>query len=313
MAKRYRNRVVYAKIEVTKGTDSVPTGTNAILTTNFQWSEPYAGDRISRDLDGAGLGLQEEININPHVKFSFEVEAAGAGAAGDAPAYGALLRACGFTQTIDAGIDVEYDPNSDFTDAVSVYVVIDGDLQKITGCVGSWGFNGARGIPKLVFNMVGNYAKPINDGTPLTPDFTAFEPPLPMTRANTTFTIDGYAAVLLSITMDAGIPILPRNVPNLEEVLQTDRGVTGSIVIQAPKVSQKDVFADLLHSHVGINSGALVLVHGTVAGNIFQINAPAVQLSGVQENNDSGIQTYTCSARFVPTSSGDDEVKLTVK
>lgn len=313
MAKRYKNRVVYAKIESTKGTDSVPTGAEAMLTSNFVWDEPYAGDRVSRDLDGPGLGLQEEINVNPHTKFSFEVEIAGAGGAGDVPAYGPLLRACGFAQTIDAGVDVQYDPVSDFADSVTIWVVIDGDLQKCTGCVGSWALTMTKGIPHIRFTITSNYAKPINDASPLTPDFSSFVAPLPVTKVNTTFSLDSYSAVLLSLTMDAGIPTLPRNVPNLEEVLQTDRGVTGQIVIQAPKVSTKDVFADLLHSHSGINTGVMAVAHGTSAGNIFEIDCPVVQLSNIQEGNDSGIQIYTCTARFIPTSSGDDEVKFTVK
>lgn len=311
MAKRYRKRTIYAKIEVTKGTDPTPAGTDAVLTKNFVWNDPYAGERVSRDLDNAGLGVQEEINTNPNVNFSFDVELAGGGAAGTAVPYAALLRAVGFAETVNAGTSVEYDLVSDFTDSVTIYVVIDGDLQKVTGCVGGWGLVMERGIPAIRFNMTGNYATPVNDASPLTPDVSAYQVPVAVTKANTQFTLDGYSGVLLSLNVDSGIQILPRNVPNLQEVLQTDRGVTGTIVIQAPKVSEKDVFTDLLESHSGINTGALQVIHGTAAGNIATIDAPKVQLSSLSENNDNGIQTYTMNARFIPSASGDDEFKFT--
>lgn len=313
MSKRFRIRTIYAKIETVKGTDSVPTGANAILTKNFQWDDPYAGDRISRDLDVAGLGIQEEINISPHTTFSFDVELAGSGAAGTAPAFKDLLRAAGWAETLSVGVDAQYDLVSDFADSVSIYVVIDGDLQKVLGCVGTWSMTYPKGIPTMSFKMLGNYAKPINDAAPLTPDYTAFQKPVPMTKANTTFSFDGYAAPLISMTIDSGIQTVVRNIPNLQEIIQTDRGITGTIVIQAPKVSQKDVFADLVESHTAINTGVLQIVHGTVAGNIVQLDAPIMQVSSVNEGNESGEQTYSMNARFIPSSAGDDELKITFK
>lgn len=312
MTKLYNNRVIYAKIEVTKGTDATPAGTDAVATKNFQWSDPYAGDRVSRDLDGPSLGLEAEINVNPHVTFSFDVEIAGSGTAGTAPAFAALLLASGFAETVDVGVDVQYDPVSTFTDSVTVYVVIDGDVQKVLGTVGSVAWNFQKGIPTFTFNMTGQYATPITDAAPLTPDFTAYQDPLPMTKANTTFSIDAYSPPLISLSGDMSLNIFPRNVPNQEEILQTDRGVTGSIVFDAPTIATKDIFTDLVESHSGINTGVIALVHGTVAGNIVEFDAPSVQLSTVSEGDESGLDTYTANARYIP-SSGDDEVKFTFK
>jgi hypothetical protein len=83
-------------------------------------------------------------------------------------------------------------------------------------------------------------------------------------------------------------------------------------VFDAPNISDKDIFSDLVESHSGINTGVVALVHGTTAGNIVEFDAPVVQLSSVSEDDQSGIDTYTASARFIP-STGDDEVKFTFK
>jgi hypothetical protein len=109
------------------------------------------------------------------------------------------------------------------------------------------------------------------------------------------------------------INIFPRNVPNQDEILQTDRGVTGSITFDAQNISDKDIFTDLIESHSGINTGVIALVHGTTAGNIVEFDAPSLQLSTISEGDESGIDTYTANARYIPTSAGDDEVKFTFK
>lgn len=312
MAKLRKNRVIYAKIESTYGTDATPAGGDAVATKNFQLSDPYAGDRVSRDLDRPDLGLEAEINVNPHVTLSFDVEIAGSGTAGDAPAMSPLLRAAGFGETIDAGVDVEYKPVSTFTDSVTIYAVLDGILHKILGSRGSVSLSFQKGIPMLSFSFMGLYATPVDDAAPLTPDFSAYQDPLPVTNANTTFQIGAYDAIMVSVSADMGINLFPRNVPGQEEILQTDRGVTGQIVIDTPDIASKDVFTDLVESHSGISTDSMQLVHGTVAGNIVQVDAPALQLSSISDGDDSGLMNYAMNARFIPDVS-DDEIVLTFK
>ena len=49
---------------------------------------------------------------NQHVEITFEVELAGSGSAGTAPAWGPIIRACGFSETISASTSVTYAPVS---------------------------------------------------------------------------------------------------------------------------------------------------------------------------------------------------------
>lgn len=98
MTQLTRLQVVLAKIETTYGTDPTPTGAaNAIQVRNLTVS-PIAADTVSRDLIRSYLGESDQLLANIHKEMTFEVEVAGAGAAGTAPAYGPLLRACALSE-----------------------------------------------------------------------------------------------------------------------------------------------------------------------------------------------------------------------
>ena len=94
-----RNRLLLAKIEGTYGTDSSPTGSNAILVRNLN-PTPQNGESISRDLIRPYLGNSPQLPGAINAMVEFEVEMAGSGTAGVVPAYGELLRACGFAEKI---------------------------------------------------------------------------------------------------------------------------------------------------------------------------------------------------------------------
>lgn len=316
MAKKRKVRGVGAMLESSYGVYVAPAlGTDVILTKNLVLDDPYAGDRVSRDLDLPALGLQSEINVNPYVKCSFEVEVAGSGTAGVAPRYGRLLKACGFTETVDdsTGVPefVDYDPNSVLDDSVSLTVYLDGQLHKMPGSRGSVSFTWQKGIPTMKFTFWGLYVRPLA-GTLPTADFDDIPIPLPVTEANTTLSVGSYSGPALSLACDMAMTLVARNVIGQEEILLSDRAPTGPIVIDMPDIGDINLYSVFVESHAGINTGALDLVHGTAAGNIVEFTAPKVQLSTLNEGEDSGIETHTLNARYLPDV-GDDDVKLTVR
>src|SRR5690348_10332001 len=131
-----RRRLLLAKVETTYGTDSVPTGlANAILIKNLNVT-PMDATLVSRDLIRPFLGANQQLVADAHVKLDFEVEIAGAGAAGTAPGYGPLLRACGMSETILAATSVTYAPVSSLMDSVTLYFQQDGAQHSITGARG---------------------------------------------------------------------------------------------------------------------------------------------------------------------------------
>ncbi len=95
-----RKRAIVAAIEGTYGNDAGPTGAaNAILISSPNIM-PLETTMAARDLIKQYLGNEAELLAAVYAKCDFEVEIAGAGAAGTAPAWGPLMRACGYSQTI---------------------------------------------------------------------------------------------------------------------------------------------------------------------------------------------------------------------
>jgi hypothetical protein len=95
MPKFWRKKTLLAKIEGTYNTDPTPTGAaNAILAVEVEW-DPMLGEDVNRNLELPAFGNQGTVPIDLHGRLSFKVELAASGAAGTAPAWGPLLRACG--------------------------------------------------------------------------------------------------------------------------------------------------------------------------------------------------------------------------
>ncbi len=95
-----RNSTILAKIEGTYGTDAVPTGgANAILVRNLQVT-PQNTELVPRDVIRPYLGNSENLPASIHGQMTFQVEIAGSGAAGTAPPWAPLLRACGFSELV---------------------------------------------------------------------------------------------------------------------------------------------------------------------------------------------------------------------
>ena len=97
-----RRRTLLAKIETTYGVDPTPTGaSNAILVSNLD-VRPLDAKTVSRDLVRNYYGNSDQLAASVNVGCTFECEIAGAGTAGAAPAWGPLLRGCGFSETLQA-------------------------------------------------------------------------------------------------------------------------------------------------------------------------------------------------------------------
>jgi len=306
-----RKRFILAKIEDTYGTDPTPTaGLNAILTTGLQRTI-YDGNTVERNLDRATLGLDEQINTGPFARVEFGVELAGSGTAGDAPAWGPLLRACGFAETVSASTDVEYAPVSEDYESVTIYYDQDGERQIIKGCRGSVRLMTSPGaIPMLMFTFIGFYARPTAI-TAVTPDVSSFIVPLPVNNTNTpTCTLDAYDAIVQAMEIDWAGETPYQNFVNLEEVFIVDRAPAGNMTLLAPRIGTKNMF-ELMESNSGVTKSALTMVHGITAGNIVTIAAPKVQLSGITETDINGELGYQTQARLLPDS-GDDELTITL-
>jgi hypothetical protein len=306
----FRERTLLAKIEGTEGTDPAPTGAaNAIFCSNYTVT-PIGGGQIERATAFPTFGSMPSILVNKQVLINgVTVEGAGAGAAGTAPAYGPLLRACGLSETITGGVKVEYAPVSSAQESITAYADESGALHKLTGARGnvSWLFP-KDDIAQLQFDFCGRWNAPAAVALPAL-TLSGFIDPVAVNKANTaTFTMDGFPAVLENLTINLGNKIVPRDRPNAATIRLTDRMATGSVTFEDPGIGTKDFFAITSAQTLFV----MQIIHGTVAGNIIQLDAPKVQMLSPTYVDIDGIRHIQAQLKF-NRNAGDDELKFTVK
>lgn len=310
MALLKRRGALLAKLESVYGTDPNPTGAaNAVLFSDFDL-KPMEMKTVDRANIRPFLGNNEQLPTGLFAKVDFTVEAAGSGAAGTVPAWGALLRMCGFSETNTPATKTEYAPVSTGFESGTIYFNMDGVLHKLTGARGTVSFDFTRDArPAMKFSFTGLF-NTVADAASPSVTLTAWQKPLAVNRTNTpTLTLHGNAGRVHSLTCDMANDIVFRELIGAAngEVLLTDRKPAGQIVMEAVTVATKDWWSSIKN----ITTGALQLIHGTVAGNKFQLDAPNIQLISPQYQDQDGIAMLQCGLIFAPGSAGNDEIKIT--
>lgn len=289
--------------------DAVPTGgANAILGCNPKIT-PMEADRVERDVVRPYFGAGQEIPVGTRMKAEFEVELAGAGAAGTVPAWGVLMRGCAFAETVTAGTKVEYTPVSDSLEKLSIHYNLDGVNHILLAARGTVSFDLAnKKLPKLKFVYTGVYGGIADAALPAV-TLTAFQTPVPFTAEHVaSFTLHGHSPRVESLSVDIANDVKHRSLPGgAEYVAITDRKPSGSCVIEAVRLAEKDYFAVARSAA----AGALSVVHGKVAGNIVELDAN-VTIGNPDYGDSEGIVTMTLPLSVVPIN-GNDEFKLTVR
>lgn len=302
--------VLLAKIEVTYGTDPVPTGAaNAILISELTVT-PLEQDTEDRGLIRPYMGSSQQIPVANRTMVEFSVEVAGSGTLGTAPAYGPLLRACAMAEVITASTKVEYAPISSAFESATFYCNYDGVLHKMTGARGTFSVElEAKKIPHYKFKFTGLF-NPVTDAAVPTAVFTAYQLPLAVLTGQTSaFTLHGYAGgVLQSLSIDIANTVVHRMLVGAESVVITDRKPIGKVVMEAVTVAIKDWWT-IAKTAV---SGALSIQHGTTAGNIVVFDAPTTQLSKPSYSSSDKVRMLNMDVIFNP-SAGNDEFKITVR
>ena len=307
-----RKAVLMAKIEGTYGTDSVPVGaTDAVLARNII-PRPLQTEFVDRELVRPYLGNSERLPAARFVELEFEVEVASSGALGTAPAYGALLRACGFAQTINAGVSVVYAPVSGSFESVSIYHNQDGVRHRLLGARGTvrFVFN-VRQIPVMRFRFIGLYVA-VDDSALPVPTYTPWRTPVPVNNQNTpTFqlhSINAAAIPLEAIEVDLGTQLVYRSLVGVELAQITDRQAVGSARFEASTVAVQNWWSRI----VAATLGNLNLVHGVGAGNVVTLASANVQLLEPTYSDSDGNVMMGVNMGFIPTGTGNNELSLTL-
>lgn len=309
MGKKIMKMAILAKIEVTKGTDPVPTGAaNAILASDVTIT-PLEGDTAQRNNITPWFGNQGSLMATQYSKISFSVELAGAGAAGTVPAYGPLLRACGCAVTTSAGVSVTFTPVSSGIESIALYCNVDGTNHVLTGAQGTVKITtDAKGIPKLQFEFTGLF-NPLTATALPTATYTAFKDPVPVNKANTTLTLHTIGLAASSFSWDIGNKVVKRDLMTVDSVEITDRESTGQVVFENTDIGVKDWVSTVLAN----TKGPLQLIHGKSAGNIIEINAPLAQPQKPTYSDSDGIQMMNLPLAFCTGTAGNDEWSIVVR
>lgn len=210
--------------------------------------------------------------------------------------------------SIDA--NVAYRPVSAAFESATIYFNVDGVLHRMTGARGTVSLDyKVKDIPVYKFNFTGVY-QTVTDTAAPTPVYTPFLTPLPVTNVNTTpFTLHNFAGVMSELSIDFSNSIVHRTlVGGSEAVLLTDRQPQGSITIEADTVAAKDWWTIARNATLG----GLGITHGTAAGNRVRVSSANVQLTKPNYQDMDGITMLQMGANFIPSSSGNDEIFISV-
>ena len=321
MPSRYmRNTAILAKIESTYGTDSTPAeATNAILVSNVSIN-PLNAQNVARDSIRPFLGGSEQLVGVANIEMSFDVELAGSGTAGTPPAFGPLLRACGFVETATVSVRTEYNLTTPVLDSVSIYYFSDGVKHVARGCRGNVSFKmNVKGRPVMSFKFLGLDGG-VSAATPSALTLSGFKTPAVVNELNTGDVTLGatYTAATPTLTGGTGYPsqgleIDLGNSVNFTPLLGgetidvTNRDASGKVQLDLSAAQEVTFLANVKSN----TTQSIGLMHGTVAGYKIMLFMPSVQLINPSKVDVNGKLMIGYDLRVLPLS-GNDEIKLVV-
>ena len=308
MPKLHRKRSILAKAESSYGSDPTPTGSANYVQVIDLNIEPVVSDEVSRDLIRPYMGNYEVLLANTRVNVTFDVEMSGSGSAGQSPKYGAILKACGLSETVVSSTSVTYAPVTTPSDSVTLFVNYDGVRHKVTGCRGTFSMScEVNNIPRISFSLTGIFNAPTDTALPTVTVSNQASPLIFKNGSTSNFAIYGFAAALQSWNLDFNNEVVYRElVGGTKEVLITDRRPSGTAVVEAVALSGHNFFTDATGSSTGTNTW----LHGTVAGNKVTVSCPQSDLGQPTYEESDGITMLSLPFYATPTASANNEFSL---
>lgn len=314
-----RNTAILAGIETTYGVDMVPTGlANAMLVSNISIN-PLNAQYADRALVRPFMGGSDQLVGTAFKEATFEVELVGSGTAGTAPAWGPLLRACAFSQTLTASTRVDYLPITTAQESVTIYAFSDGVRHVLRGARGTVQFRAVVGeIPRMIFRFQG-----IDGGDTAVTNpavtLTAFLQPQAVNDANTgdvtfggTHSPTGAPAIVggtvypsqgLEIDMALAVNFTP--MLGQETIDITDRQANGNTTLDLTEAQEVTLLGNVRNATLS----SIGLLHGTVTGRRSLLWLPSAQLTNPSKADVNGKLVQRFDLRALP-SSGNDEVRV---
>lgn len=307
MPLKSKKQLLLSKIEATYGVDPVPTAAaNAMLVENLKFT-PANVSAEDRNHALPWFGSKGKIIDAVYGTLEFDVPIIGSGAAGTAPYWGVHMRGSAMSETISAGVSVAYAPISSGEQSVAHYYMRDGTQYKLLGARAKKTLKFSAGqVPMYHFSYTG--LRVAQTDVALSAPTLPTVKPLPVTQANTTFTLHTIAAVLQELNIDFGEEVKYTNRPNAEYVSYGGRKITGSCIVEKSLVATKDWDATLRAG----TTGAFASAHGTTAGNRHSLASNIVQVTSYEESDADGIVMCNLGLEFLPGAAGSDDLIITL-
>ena len=206
------------------------------------------------------------------------------------------MRACGFDETVEAGVSVGYVLPTNAADLVNSDTVSFYDyrsqanqLQVTNGCRGACeiSMSGSE-LPKIAFtDFIGSYLTPSAGAEPVGIDWSGWLSEVAFTKDNVPIiTLDNISACTEAFNINFGQSVARRNLPNCESTVLSDYEVTGGMTIVAPDVAVQNWW-EAQQSHAGVTLYPFALQLGTTAGNIIDIACAEVQIVNIVEGESA--------------------------
>lgn len=307
--KNWEKKVILLKIEATEGTDAAPVvGTDALQVLNYQPTFMDAEQKI-RNIEKQYFGADPVAMAAFKRGANFDMEIHGSGTATGVPPWMKMMRLAGFDAGVVGGSSVVQTPVSIVVSGTH-WGYLDDLLLKTVGARASGGFRIEDDeYPVFNFSLLGRPPATLaEEAVPGTISLSGYTDPVIASTENTTFTLDGFALPLRRWEMNSNSDLQYRSlIGPTDRVAYTDRGWSGTILGELPTLTDKDYFAKIRPG----TTMAAALVHGTVTGNIVQINAPKLQITGnVELSNEQGKVMFSMPVTAL-ANAGNDEVVFT--
>ncbi len=219
----------------------------------------------------------------------------------------------GFTMddvTLKAVGEVVYTPASSSLSSVTIWVYLDGLLQKISGCRGSFEFTGDAGAqPRIAWTFQGLYQTPTDAAIPSGSAFDSTKGPVFM---GATFTYGAYAAIIQQLQINLNNELAQRESViashGIEAIEIVGRAPGGSINPEAVLEATRSWWSNWEDG----DGATLNAVIGGTAGNIitFDSDASGCVKESIAWGDRNGVRIYDIPFGLYG-SSGDDELVLT--
>lgn len=311
MTRQTKQVLIRAALESTYATYPAFANTDALLVSN-------PGHRIIRNLVDREIwfphyGASEQLVAARVAEIKFTCELAGSGTAGTAPAWGKLMRGCGFAETVTAG-RVEYNPVTDGIESLSFQYFRHGVRYISRGARGTAKLMlPAFGLPRIEFTFMGFETNASESPISGSYDLSAWQRPQVLTdefagdiRLGGTFAsgsvTGGTVLASRGLDLDVGNKVEHMELLGGERISITDRMVTGTMST-ALTAAQEVAWRNEINAGANVSLG---FNWGTTAGNRGTIWCPKVQRVDPQAEDYKGDLMIATELRIQPLLGNDD-------